>query len=100
MGLIIENHYGGLKTEKDHIFTEKAEKKYEELAKQWKLLTKNLTDEERADYNYLHFLFEEFLNICCKDHFTRGFKAGSDVTFKLTDKLLPSLDDDDSDDCE
>ncbi len=102
MGEHIDKLYSGLKTSKDHILTEEAAKKHEELSRQWKELTKELTDEEKTDYIYLRVLFEEFLNTCCKDHFSKGFESGVDVTFKLTDRyfspLYNAVDDEDESD--
>ena len=91
MGLRIDNLYKEFKAGKDHILTEEAAKKYEELAREWRRRTKDLTPEEKTDYIYLHVLCEEFLNICCKDHFTKGFETGVDVAYKLTDRYISPL---------
>ncbi len=97
MGIHIDKLYNEFDTAKEHILTKEATKKYEELSSQWKMLTKGLTNEEKVAYICLRVLFIDFLNTCCKDHFSKGFESGINVTYKLTNRFLTPFDDEDDD---
>lgn len=91
----IEKLYSGFITEKDHILTKEAAEKYKELSEQWHKLIKDIPDEEKADYIVFRYLARDFLNLCCKSHFSKGFESGVNVALKLTDKFISTLYDED-----
>ena len=91
MGLHIDNLYSEFDTTKDLIFSEEAYEKYAEFSKQWLRLTMDLPVEEKMRYIYLRASLDNFMNICCKDHFTKGFETGVNVAYKLTDKYIGPL---------
>lgn len=102
MGLHIDRLYNEFVSAKEHILTEEAFKSYKVLSMQWKVLTKDLSAEEKVGFLCLRSHFEDFLNICCKDHFTKGFESGINVAYELTDKYLgpiyDALDDEEDSD--
>ncbi len=95
MGLHIDKLYSKFDNAKEHILTPEAFKKYDELSKLWIRLTIDLPVEEKAGYICLRASFDDFLNTCCKDHFSKGFESGVNVAYKLRDKTLAPLETED-----
>ncbi len=95
MGLHIDKLYSHFDNAKELILAAEAFKKYDELSKMWIRLTIDLPVEEKAGYICLRALSEDFLNTCCKDHFSKGFESGVNVDYKLKDKILAPLETED-----
>ena len=83
----IEELYNDLKYEKDFILSRKAIKQLEEIVTKWNQLAKKLPYEEKEEFDKLYDLSTELMNICCLDHFEKGFKIGAKITQGITDKL-------------
>ncbi|MBQ7116987.1 MAG: hypothetical protein IJN88_02110 [Clostridia bacterium] len=90
----IDKLYNNFDNAKEHILTPEAFEKYDKLSKLWIKLTIDLPVEEKTGYICLRVFFEDFLNTCCKDHFSKGFESGLNVAYKLRDKILTPLEDD------
>ena len=91
MSIRINKVYNRFDSARDHVMTAEAFEKYKRLALQWKEVTTGLSAEEMVSFDCLHVFFNDFLNTCCKDHFTKGFELGVDATCNITDRYIEPL---------
>ncbi len=83
----IEEIYNDIKSEKDFIMRGKAKSKLEEIVKKWNQLAEKLPYEEKEEFDRLYDLSTELMDICCLDHFEKGFKIGVKITHNITERL-------------
>ena len=80
-------YYGNIESQQMNSDIEgKISKKFKLLVEKEELIDNKLEEELKALFDNYKDIYNEFLNICCLDSFTSGFKLGAGFAYDISKK--------------